>query len=50
MQFQITNLLKVKSKLESSKEHFTSCNVSKSPYGFQDNQKINKSFILLNVF
>jgi hypothetical protein len=36
-QFKIANLLKVAPKLESPKnKHFTSCNVSKCPYGSQD--------------
>ncbi len=36
-QFQIANLLEINSKPEFAKnKHFTSCNVSKCPYGSQD--------------
>ncbi len=47
---QIAILLEVDSKLEYSKnKHFTSCNVSKCPYGYQDikNKILKKS---LNFF
>jgi hypothetical protein len=44
-QFQIANLLKVDFRLESSKnKHFTSCNVSKCPYGSQDIKRETNHF------
>ncbi len=50
-QFQIANLLKVDFRLESSKKKpFTSCNVSKCPYGSQDIKRETNLFFFSNIF
>jgi hypothetical protein len=50
-QFQITNLLEVNSKLESStNKFFINCNVSKCSFGFQNIEEKSKLVIFFNVF
>jgi hypothetical protein len=50
-QFQTTNLLEVNSKPEFFKnKHFTSCNVSKCPYGTRDIEKETNFYKKFNVF